>query len=48
MQERKDKFISNIYKARIDYKILLRDNKEEQDKSKHDLYWCDACENLMT
>lgn len=32
MQERKDKFISNIYKARIDNKILLKDNTEIQNK----------------
>lgn len=48
MQERKDKFISNIYKARIDYKLLLKDNNEIEDKNCNNLYWCDVCENLMT
>lgn len=71
MQERKDKFISNIYKARIDRKILFKEEANEpaeraalnnpkgltekerqaevkREKEEADLYWCDACEKLMT
>ena len=44
MLERKDKFISNVYKARIDYKILGKESDQPEAK----LYWCDACQTLMT
>ena len=37
LEERKDKFISNVYKARI-----------EQKMNEHELYWCSNCEKLLT
>ena len=39
MQERKDKFISNVYKARIDFKILGKDSDLPEAK----LFWCESC-----
>jgi len=54
MKERKDKFISNVYKSRIDIKIIqqipcLSLSKEERAKVPFtDLYWCPSCEELLT
>ena len=47
MDERKDKFISNVYKARIDFKILLKGEPEES-RNENDLYWCPTCQRLLT
>ena len=48
LKERKvkgDKFVSNVYKARIDKK-LLGQNKKNHRIAK--LFWCKACCRLMT
>jgi len=42
MDERKDKFISNVYKARIDFKIMRKDEDAEKRKENY-LYWCSTC-----
>lgn len=47
MDERKDKFISNVYKARIDFKILLKGEPVEK-RNENDLFWCPTCCRLLT
>lgn len=47
MDERKDKFISNVYKARIDCKILRKDD-DAHARKENELYWCSICQRLLT
>lgn len=47
MQERKDKFISNVYKSRIDQKVLLK-NLDKGENNPNELYWCETCKKLYT
>ena len=55
MKERKDKFLSNVYKAKIDYELLGivskpfdLDNKNQKEKIEIKLYWCERCSRLLT
>ena len=47
MIERKDKFISNVYKARIDQRIICKSTENLQQQENH-LFWCEICKRLMT
>ena len=49
LKERRDKFLSNLYRARIEQKLLVNcQSKKQLLINDHSLFHCEFCDQLLT